>query len=168
MNKLSLGLLCIIMLAASFATGQSNFVRSKEGRNILNKKQLISNCLRNLNKNRTDAVAVSVCECQTENLDRKFTNKQFAKHTKGGLIDLDGLMNEDSLVAKRFQECYTNSGQTLLFQAEGFESQFISNCIAAIRDNTEKKLDINNLTSFCKCQLQMVKAKKIKIGRAHV
>ena len=149
------------MLAASMVSAQSNFVRTKEGRNMLNKNQLIANCLRNLKKNRTDAMAVSVCECQTQTLDRQFTNKQFAKHTKSGLIDLDGLMKEDSLVEKRFQECYTNSGQTLLFQAEGFESQFISNCISAIKDNTEKKLDINNLTSFCKCQLQMVKAKKI-------
>ena len=140
--------------------GQTS-IYTKEGRAILNRKQLIVNCLRSLNKNQTDKTALAVCECQTDKLDRRFTSKQYRQYTRNGVIDLTGLVHEDSLLEKEFQACYTASGQTILLQAEGFENEFLEQCRKSIQNSTDKTLDAARVNSFCQCQLQMVKTKKL-------
>src|SRR5258706_2709840 len=49
----------------------------------------------------------------------------------------------------------------MLLQAEGFENEFMANCIESIQKNTERKLDMNNANKFCSCQLNLIKAKKL-------
>src|SRR5690349_3133879 len=49
----------------------------------------------------------------------------------------------------------------MLLQAEGFEDEFIAKCKQDIRESTERKLDDNRLNTFCRCQLNMVKTKKL-------
>ena len=141
--------------------GQDFNIKTKEGVPILNRRQLVSNCLKSLKKDRNDKTALSICECQISKIDNAFTNKQYKKYTRNNIIDITDLIKEDSLIAKAVSDCYTNSGQTTLLQAEGFESEFISSCIKGIQKNTEKTLDLNRVTSFCNCQLELVKAKKI-------
>jgi hypothetical protein len=140
---------------------QSEYIYSKNGTPILNRRQLVFNCLRALHKDRYDKAAVAICECQTDKLDKQFTNKQYRKHTYNNFIDINNLVKEDSLINKLVKECFTNSGNSILLQAEGFETEFISNCIKNVQSSTEKKLDINKLTSFCNCQLDLVKKNKI-------
>ncbi|MDB5202935.1 MAG: hypothetical protein JWQ27_2344 [Ferruginibacter sp.] len=152
---------CLLIIMAGQSFGQAEFILTKEGRSILKRRQLIASCLKTLHKDKTDKTAVSICECQTDKFNGHFTNKQYKKHSSNGIINLSGLVAEDSLFEKEIQKCYTNSGKTLLLQAEGFESEFVSNCIKSIQNNTEKKLDINRLTTFCTCQLNLVKTKKI-------
>lgn len=59
------------------------------------------------------------------------------------------------------QDCYAASGQTILLQAEGFESDFLAQCRKSIQNSSDKTLHLNRLNNFCRCQLQIVKAKKL-------
>ena len=145
----------------SQSNGQDIYIRTKEGRPILNRKQLISSCLKSLHKDKNDKTALSICECEVEHIDRYFTNKQYRKYSNSGVIDISSLIKADTIIDKKIRECYTNSGKTTLLQAEGFEDEYISSCIKGIQNNTEKTLDLNRVTTFCKCQLELVKAKKI-------
>lgn len=141
--------------------GQHDFIRTKEGKPILNRRQLIQNCLQSYHKDKTDKTVLGVCECQVEKIDGHFTNKQYKKYSTKAGIDVIGMIKEDSLFEKEVQKCFTSSGKTLLMQAEGFESEFISGCIKNIQHNTEKQLDTNRLKTFCNCQLNLIKTKKI-------
>jgi hypothetical protein len=141
--------------------GQQEFIHSKNGDPVLNRRQFIANCLKAFHKDKTDRTALSICQCQTDKLEKHFTNKQYRKYTFNNGIDLIGLLKEDSLFEKSFQACYTNSGKSILLQAEGFENEFISNCIKSVQRSSVKKLDIDQLTGFCRCQLGLVKANKI-------
>jgi hypothetical protein len=147
-------------VVAAIASGQKQ-IYTKEGRPILNRSQLINNCLHSLNKERSDKTALAICECQTAVLDRRFTNKQYRQHTKNNIINLTTLVKEDSLAEKEIQNCYTASGQTILLQAESFEDQFLADCRESIQKNSEKTLDEGRINSFCQCQLQLVKSKRL-------
>lgn len=140
---------------------QRSFIKTTDGRAVLNKKQLINSCLKTLNKDRSDVTALTICECQTEKFDNHFTYKQFKKHLKDGLVDLNGLLEEDSTLKKEIGMCYTNSGKTILLRAQGFEKEFIADCIKNIQGNTEKMLSLDKLKDFCTCQLELVKTKQL-------
>lgn len=140
---------------------QSEFIRTKDGRSILNRIELINNCLKSLNKDKSDRTAVSICECQVNKLDGSFSMKQYKKYTKFNTIDINGLVKEDSLIGKQIEECFTSSGKTTLLQAESLGTELIQSCIKNIQKNTEKKLDSNRVKNFCSCQLDLIKTKKI-------
>ncbi len=161
MIKYSVTLFCCIVFMISHCYSQDDFIRTKEGYPILNRRQLVANCLKSLHKDRSDRTAYSICECETVKIDRHFTEKQYRKYTHANIIDIESLIKADSLIEKEIRKCYTNSGQTTLLQAESFEGEFISNCKKWIQNSTEKTLDVNRVTSFCNCQLELVKTKKI-------
>jgi len=140
--------------------GQS-MTRSKEGRPILNRSDLINDCVSSLNKNRSDQTAIKICQCQVDKLDGRFTNKQFKQHTKSRIVDLTSLIKEDSIVEAEIQACYTSSGQTILLQAEGFEAEFLEQCKKSIQSSSDKTLDAGRVKSFCQCQLELVKSKRL-------
>jgi len=161
MKNVFLAFLAIVCINSGFA--QSN-IYTKEGKPILNRKQLVNNCLKSLHKTQADQTALSICECQVQKIDWRFTMKQYRKHTKSNIIDLNGLLKEDSLAEKDIEACYINSGKTLLLQAEGFENEFIQKCVQGIQGSTDKSLDAKRVNNFCVCQLQMVKTKKLTDG----
>ncbi len=152
-----------IFFSLSFSTlsAQRNFIYTKEGKPILNKKDLVAGCLKSFHKDKSDSTAVAICECQVSKLDRKFSGLQYRKYNNAGIIDIQGLLNEDSLVKKEVNDCFTGSGKTRLLQAEGFEKEFMSDCIESIRKNTKRKLDIDNVNNFCSCQLDLIKTRKL-------
>lgn len=153
--------LCLpVLFFGGIALGQEG-IYTKEGRVVLNRRQVVNNCLAALNKDRSDKTALAICECQANKLNNRFTNKQYKQHTKNNVIDLTGLIGEDSLVQKEIQECYLASGQTILLQAEGFENEFVEQCRKSIQSSSDKTLDPGRLDSFCRCQLQMVKTKRL-------
>ena len=127
----------------------------------MNRKELIIKCLKSLHKDESDETALSVCTCQVDKVDRHFSNKQYRDHTIGKEINLPGMLKEDSLLEKNIQSCFTNTGKSILIEAESFETGFVENCIRSLQKSTEKKLDINRLTNFCTCQLELVKTKKL-------
>jgi hypothetical protein len=122
---------------------------------------MITNCLQSFHKDRSDSNALAICECQVRMLDKRFTYQQYKKHMQGRMIDIEGLLNEDSAAHKQMQDCFINSGKTMLIQAESFEQTFMDSCIAGIKRNTNKQLDITNVQNFCSCQLNLIKEKKI-------
>src|SRR4029079_13059410 len=104
-----------------------------------------------LHKDKSDKTVLAICECQVDNIDGHFTNKQYRKHTSNNIVNVSELIKEDAELEKTMKECFTSSGKTILLQAESFQTEFISQCIKSIQKNTEKKLDENNLTKFCSC-----------------
>lgn len=156
----SLFLFILLFLSQSLFS-QDDYIRSVEGRSYLAKRALLNDCLTSLNKSRSDATAVSICECRINLLNRRFTNAQFRKYTRAGIIDLSALINEDTVLQKQIDYCFTSTGKTILMQAESFEGEFISSCIEGIRRNTQRRTEYEFLQRFCKCQLEMVKARKI-------
>ena len=152
----------IVSICFLSLTAQTKFLRTKEGRPILDRNHLVYSCLKTLHKDNTDKLAVSICECQISKLDRHFTYSQFKQHTTDGIIDLTTMIKHDSSLNKSIQECYSSTGQTTLLEAEGFEDDYIEHCVKNLRENTNKKLDSTRLQAFCRCQLELVKSKKIK------
>jgi hypothetical protein len=151
----------LLVIAGSTSFAQDIYIHSKEGRSVLNKAQMISNCMRSLHKVRTDKVAVAICECEVSKLEGRFTNSQFKSHTHKDIVDIESLLKEDTLVKKEIADCYTSTGKAVLFQAEGFENEFISECVKSIKKSTAKKLDSIRLVNFCSCQLDLIKSKRI-------
>ncbi len=139
--------------------GQEN-IYSKEGKPLLNRFQYIASCLRSLHKDRNDQAALAICECKANSLNRRVSNKRYRKFTKNGVIDLIQIIKEDTTLEKQLNECFYNSGQMILIQAEGFQNEFISSCIKNIQKNTAKTLDSNKVMKFCSCQLELIKSKK--------
>src|SRR5688572_6532230 len=155
--------ICIMFLAVLIGTasfGQKNIL-TKEGRPILNRSSVITNCLKSLNKDRSDKTALAICECQVSKLDRRFTNRQYQRHTDGNVININALIKEDSVADKAMNDCFTNSGKTMLLQAEGFENEFVANCEETVLGSSEKQLDKERVHNFCTCQLQLVKTRKL-------
>lgn len=155
--------LCLTLALVSlhlFSAAQE-YVRTKEGRAIYNKRHMVYLCLNRLNKGKADTEALRICECQVEKMDQRFTNKQFKKHAGNGIIDFQGLLSEDSVVEKDVNECFQNSGITYLLQAEIDKDGFISNCVDLIWKTAGKVLDSARVKKFCDCQLQFVREKKL-------
>ena len=161
MKKYFLFFLFSILFFHHPALAQNTYIYTKEGRSILNRRSVIENCLQALRKDKSDAVAVSICECQTDKINRNFSYKQYLNFKNKGIIDLSGLIKTNAEVAEAIQQCYTNSGQTVLLQAQGFEAEFILNCAKNIQHASEKTYDTKRVNDFCNCQLSMVKSKKI-------
>lgn len=161
MPALRVTIFSFFLLACLQSYAQDEFIYTKEGQSILNRRQLIAICLKNLHKDKTDQNSLAMCECQTNKLDWQFTRKQYRKYTSKGVIDISALIKEDSLFEKQIKACYGGSGKTILLQAESFQLDFIADCVAGIKKNTEKKLDSTRLRSFCSCQLNLIKTKQL-------
>ncbi len=161
MTALRVTIFCFFFLTPGQSFAQDEFIYTKEGQSILNRRQLIANCLKSLKKDKTDEKSVAVCECQTNKLDWQFTRKQYRKYTSKGMIDIGALIKEDSVFEKEINACYGSSGKSILLQAESFQQDFITRCMEGIKKNTGKKLDSNRIRSFCNCQLNLIKAKEI-------
>ncbi|HEX8278397.1 MAG TPA: retroviral-like aspartic protease family protein [Segetibacter sp.] len=149
------------LLSLQTLAQRKEFIYTKDAKPILDRKQMVNNCLKGMNKDRSNSTALSICQCQVDKIDWHFTAKQYRQFTKGGIIDITGLVKSDSVLEKQLNACYTNSGVSVLLQAEGFEKEFIENCKANLQKSTERNLDANKVQRFCSCQLNMVKSKKI-------
>jgi hypothetical protein len=152
-------LLCLLALQSQ--AQRKNFIYTKDSKPILNRKQMVDNCLKSMNKDRSNATALSICECQIEKINRHFTSRQYREYTNRGVIDVGAMVKADADLEKQFNGCFTNSGVSILLQAEGFEKEFVDNCKTNIQKSTERNLDLNKVNAFCACQLSMVKSKKI-------
>lgn len=160
-SKIATYIFYILLFLPLFSIGQRASIHSNEGTPIMDRNSQLTGCLKSLHKDRTDPTALAICECQLDKIDGHFTNKEYRKHTVAHRIDINALINDDSLFKKQIQECFSSSGKTILLQAEGFKQEFISDCIKGIQKNSHKNLDIQQLTNFCNCQLELVRAKKI-------
>ncbi|MEX6686111.1 retropepsin-like aspartic protease [Danxiaibacter flavus] len=161
MHKHSVLLWGMMVLFSLNLPAQSLYVKTKEGKPILNRKQLIGSCLRSLHKDNSNQAAVAACNCQVDKLDRRFSAKQYKSFTKNGIVDLPGLLKEDPAVEKDIQECLTSTGQSMLLQADGFEEEFVKGCMENIQATTEKSLNPQRVEKFCRCQLDLIKTNKL-------
>lgn len=160
MKKLLLASSLIILFCQSlYAQGGSIYTR--EGLPILSRRQVVNNCLTSLHKNRNDSTALYICECQVAQLNGYFTAKQYRQHKSAGVIDIGSMIEEDSVLKSRIRNCITSTGKTTLLKAESFEDEFVADCKRNIYAATEKKPDEERIDQFCRCQLQMVKTKKL-------
>ncbi len=153
--------LLFLLLSVQIVSAQRNFIYTREGTPILNRKQLENNCLNSLHKDRTDSTALYICRCQVAQLDGYFTARQYRQHNAGGVIDIGTMINEDSVLKARVHTCFTSTGVTTLITAESFEDQFMDQCKKNIYESTEKKPEEEKVDRFCRCQLEMVKTKKL-------
>lgn len=122
---------------------------------------MLFDCLRSMNKDRSDPVALNVCECYVNKIDGHFTLKEYKKHTSKGIVNLEKLINEDSLFKNDLDKCFAASGKSILLSAEGFSDRSIARCVEGLQKATNKKLDTNKLKEFCSCQLELIKEKKL-------
>src|SRR5687768_5431097 len=97
-------LLCLIMVVIPSGL-IAQFIYSKEGRQILNRKQMISSCLRSMNKDRNDKTALAVCECQMNSIDRYFTNATYKKNTRNNFIDIQAMVDADTVIKNKIEDC---------------------------------------------------------------
>lgn len=79
---------------------------------------MVDNCLKSMNKDRNNATAVSICDCQVDKINGYFTSKQYREYTRQGVIDIGGMVKSDTALEKQINACYTNSGVSILLQAE--------------------------------------------------
>lgn len=157
-------LFIILILIPSLISAQDapeDFIRSKEGRRMFNKRNMIFGCLRSLNKDRSDPVAVQICECQINSLDGYFSQAQYRRHTKNNVIDLETMLKGDSVLNARMQTCFSASGKTVLLSAERSAEGLVADCIEAVKSGSNKTLDSVRLKNFCACQVELIKVKQL-------
>jgi hypothetical protein len=151
----------ILFLINFHMQAQNDFIYTNDGKPILNRRAMLFDCLRSMKKDRSDTVALAICECYVNKIDRHFTTKQYRKHTKNNIIDLENLIKEDSVFKKEIDNCFTSSGKTILLNAESFGDRSLAKCIEALQKSTNRKLDTARLKDFCNCQIDLIKTKKL-------
>lgn len=161
MNPILFIILSFCLMHSTNTFGQDEFLYSSDGRTISRQRQLIQSCLMSLNKKKSDPTARAICECQVNLINGHFTFKQFKKHTTNGIINFEDLIKEDSALDKAIEKCYTQTGKIALLSAESNGTKFITGCMSSIQANTNKKLDTVKLKSFCTCQLNLIKTKRL-------
>lgn len=149
-----------LIQVSSFTAAQNGYIKTKEGKSILFRHLLLLDCLKSMNRNSNDPKAVSICECMIDKIDGEFTSRQYRKHTQKGIIDLAALIKEDSSIENAIKNCYTNSGNTTLLFAEGFEKKFMERCISSFSKRPAGK-DSNAVKNFCQCELNMIRQEKL-------
>jgi hypothetical protein len=154
-------LLFLTIICTTTSGQRKEFIYTKESKPILNRRQMVVNCLKSMNKDRSNSTAVSICECQMDKINGHFTSKQYRSVTSQNVIDISALIKSDTALEKQITECYTSSGVSVLLQAEGFEKEFVENCKENLEKSTERSLDAAKIDRFCNCQLNLVKSKKI-------
>lgn len=159
-NYCSLIFSFFFILISGTAVAQNGYIKTKEGKSILFRHVLLLDCLKSMNRDSNDPKAVSICECMIDKIDGEFTSRQYRKHTKKGVINLPALIKEDSSIENAIKNCYTNSGNTALLFAEGFEKEFMERCINTFSKESAGK-DSNAIKDFCKCELNMIRQEKL-------
>ena len=155
-------LLFLFVSASSQQTNfKSNFIYTKDDDPILNRWRLKAGCLQSLKADNNNATAAAICECYVNSLDRHFTKQEYRKFSKKGVVDLQQLIDSDPALKKRIDQCYKGSGKTMLIQAQSFSEESINSCIDNIQQSSNKTLDSVKVRSFCSCQFDLIKAKKL-------
>lgn len=160
--KLSLSLTlitCLLTHSSVPAQDAADFIYSKEGKRIMLKRSLVSNCLLSLHTDRSNAAALSVCECQVKKLNHAFSNSQVTNHTSDNIIRLDELIDLDSSLKASIKDCYGGYANTLSI-ISGVDDDFISSCEKNIRKNSSLTPDSLKLLQFCTCQFEVFKNRK--------
>lgn len=140
---------------------QDDYIKSAEGSQIIFRRTYVTNCLNLINKDRTDKDALNICECMADKLDGHFTRKDYINNTIDGSINLKALINKDTAFKKQIEECYTNTNKTLILNAEGFQQKMLTNCYKFYTEKYGDKVDKDRLRTFCQCQVDLIKSKKI-------
>ncbi len=154
-------LFCFVHAYTIYAQAPANYIRSKEGKPMILRKSMLTSCLESFKKNRTDKVAVEICECQVDKIDWRFTNKEYKEHTKGRMIDFETLINKDKALKEQFDSCVKNSGRSILISIENYQDENIAECISSLQKSTNKTLDTQKVRDFCSCQFELIKTKKL-------
>ena len=139
----------------------SDYIHATDGTPIMNRRQMVFDCLGNLNKDRSDPVARTVCECQVNVLDRVFTKAQYKKYTKKGIIDIPALINEHPSIKQRMDDCIKATGKSFLLSTLEFSEKNIQHCMESILQATNKNIDSNKIRAFCTCQVETIRTKKL-------
>ncbi len=163
-NSKMMKTICTILLGFvySFATAQyPNFILSSDGNPALHRKSLVDNCLKAMNKTRTDAASLALCECRAEKLNRFFSDEDYRDFSDKKGIDISAMIASNTIMTKRMEDCFTSSGKTILLQAEFNEKMFVQECIKSVQTGTGKQLDSLRLKDFCTCQMLLVKQKQL-------
>ncbi len=156
----------LIILAFSFcitqiAFSQTESIYTKEGKPILNRRDMIYNCLHSMNTDRSNKSALDICECQMNKLNYSFTTKQYRSVTVNRVVDIAKLIKLDTAVENAIERCYKSSNQTILLSAQSFGGAMIEKCKENILSKATKDVDINKVANFCSCQLEIIKNKKL-------
>lgn len=154
LNNLLLGL-CLFLSSHTFA--QSEFIYSVEGKIMLNSSLYFDSCINLYLIDGKKRDATSICRCQIETINRRFTNKQYKNYTKDRMINLDGLMQSDSSVMLKLRECITSTGKSTLIKVENDITGYINECKSNLRSYADSVgLTENKLEDYCKCRAALV------------
>jgi hypothetical protein len=160
-------LFCLAHAYTICAQISADHIRSKEGRPVIARKSMLISCLKSFKKDRTDKVAVEICECYLNKIDKRFTNKEYKENTKGRMIDFEALINKDATIKEQIDSCFKNSGRSILMSIENFQKENIAECISSLQKSTNKTLDPQKVKEFCYCQFELIKTKKLSDAEYH-
>lgn len=153
---LLLSIVCNFLIP-NFALSQSEFIYSTEGEIISNSRTFFNNCINSYKIDGKLGDAPAICRCQLENINRKFTNKQFKNFTKNGLIDLSGLIETNIKVKQKIDECLTKTGKTVLVQTENHTGRFIKACVDNMKSVADSLgLSEQKLVEYCTCRANLI------------
>ncbi len=156
--KITLTLSIIFQVFISnFASAQSEYIYSIEGDMISDSRTFFNRCINSYKIDGKWGDAPAICRCQLENINRKFTNKQFKNFTKDGLIDLNGLIETNTRVKQKIHECLTETGKTVLVQTENHTSRFVKTCVENMKSLADSlKLSEQKIVEYCNCRANLI------------
>jgi gag-polyprotein putative aspartyl protease len=159
-------LVVVFLLIAGHASAQfagvDEYVRSKEGNKVWEKNTMIWRCVKGMKADASNKEVVQICSCQVDLIDRHFSMnqiKQFDRLYSGDA--LNKLIEVDTLLQARIEQCYRNVSQKNLFFSAGQMISYRDSMAAYIRANKKEPLDENRINSYCDCAVAIMAKRKI-------
>lgn len=148
-------------LSAQFTNGLE-YVHSSEGDKVWDRNTMIWRCLKAMKADAGNKEAVQICTCQVDLIDGYFPAKMIKKYERlYPHLSLTKLIDEDTVLQQRIEQCYKAVSQTNLFFAPTQIMAYRDSMAAYIRKNTKEKLDESRVNSYCDCAVSVMAKRKI-------
>lgn len=166
-RKFIFSIVFLVIFFGGVAQDDDFYIQTISGKNIIERRVYVNDCLKKFKKDRTDATALAICECMASKIDKRFTNSQISRFTTWNILQnftslqLGELIKTDTLLSEELKRCHTSTNKSTLLGVEAFESNLIDTCYSNISVKYRGRVDTTKLRDYCKCQLDLIKSKKI-------
>lgn len=148
-------------VSAQFTDGEQ-YVRSREGKIVWSKSTLFWRCINGMKADASNKEAVQICNCQVDAIDGYFPMKKIKEYERlYPNFSLAKLIEKDTLLQARIDQCYKDISQTNLFFSPAQILAYRDSMAAYIRGNQKEKLDESRINPYCDCAVSIMTKRKI-------
>lgn len=143
-----------------------SYILTKEGSPIINRRQFVFECKRNLGMPAENQLATQVCECRADLIDGRFTMKQLRSYIKTyGNEAMDRLIANDTALQREFNNCSSTMGDIPVSTIPEYRESFIKRCKFNLEVGTLEEANDTLVHKFCSCAADVIETRKIPVDR---